>query len=391
VAPAPELVFDPFSQEAMEDPYPTYRRLLEEAPVYRNAERDFWALTRHADVQAAARDWETFSSRDGVDLSRSVGLAGPGGFLDMDPTRHDELRRAIRDRFTPKAILELEDAVRTHASTIVDRFAERVDADLAAELARPLPLRMICALLGFPSEDDARLQSWFDAMVRRIPGTTEVPQEARDAADAMREYIDSAAADRGRRPGEDVLSALVAAECSGEISSQERTGMCVLLFLAGISTAAGLISTGLWLLSLHQAERAALIQDLELAPAAVEELVRHVSPVQALARTATRDVELHGTPIPAGARVLLVFGAANRDPRRFPEPDVLDLQRPKSRHLGFGEGIHFCLGAPLARLQMRVVLEVLLPRIPSYAVSGEVRWMTTPGDRGLERLPVTLR
>jgi cytochrome P450 len=227
-------------------------------------------------------------------------------------------------------------------------------------------------------------------MVRRIPGTPEVPQEARDAADAIREYIDAAADDRTRRPGEDVLSALVVSEQAGEISSQERTGMCVLLFLAGISTAAGLISTGLWLLSSHQDQHATLLQDPGLAPAAVEELVRYVSPVQALARTTTRDVELHGTPIPEGARVLLVFGAANRDPRPFPDPDVLDLQRPKSRHLGFGEGIHFCLGAPLARLQMRVVLEVLLHRIPVYEVSGEVRWMTTPGDRGLESLPVTL-
>jgi cytochrome P450 len=390
VAAAPELVFDPFSQEALEDPYPIYRRLLADAPVYRNPDRDLWALTRYADVQAVARDWETFSSRDGVDLSGSVGLAGPGGFLDLDPVRHDELRRVIRDRFTPKAIGSLEEEVRSHVRTLTERLVTNGEGDFGADLARPLPLRMICALLGFPPDDDARLGEWFDAMVRRAPGMAGVPAEARTAADAMCEYLDAAAAHRARRPGEDVLSALVTAERDGVISSQERTGMCVLLFLAGISTAAGLISTGLWLLALHEDQRAALVRDPSLIPQAVEELVRYVSPVQALSRTTTEAVELHGVRIPERARVLLVFGAANRDPRKFQDPDALDLRRLKTRHLGFGEGIHFCLGAPLARLQMRVVLETLLPAIPRYELAGEVRWMTTPGDRGLDSVPIRL-
>jgi cytochrome P450 len=388
VPAAPDFVFDPFSREALEDPYPIYRRLLDEAAVYRNPDRDFWALTRYDDVQAAARDWETFSSGDGVDLSRSVGLAGPGGFLDMDPIRHDELRKVIREKFTPKAILGLEREVRTHVQGLIDDFIARGEADFAADLARALPLRMICSLLGFPMQDDPPLQGWFEAMVRRVPGRAEVPQEARDAAAAMRHYIDSAAAGRAGGDGGDVLTALVAAENAGEISPQERTGMCVLLFLAGISTAAGLISTGLWLLHLHSDQRAALVRDPGLIPDAVEELVRYVSPVQALARTTTREVDLHGERVPKDARVLLVFGAANRDPRRFERPDVLDVQRARARHLGFGEGIHFCLGAPLARLQARVVLEELLSAMPWYEVAGDVRWMTTPGDRGLDCLPV---
>ena len=385
-----EVEFDPFSLECLEDPYPTYRALLEDAPVYHSARRGFWALSRFADVQNAARDWETFSNRGGVDLSGSVSLVGDGGFLGMDPPRHDELRRIVRDRFTPKSILGLEGALRDHVGGIAARIVERGRADLASELARPLPLRTICALLGFPAEDDDQLGRWFDAMVRRVPGTSEIPAEARSAAEAMRAYLDEAAEHRSRAFGDDVFSALVAAERSGGLTREERTGICVLLFLAGISTAAGLVSTSLYLLSMHRSQRAGLVAHPAKIPGAVEELTRYVSPVQALARTTTRAVELHGSSIPEGGRVLLVYGAANRDPRRFPNPDDLELEREHSRHLGFGEGIHFCLGAPLARLQMRVVLETLLPSIPDFELAGPVRWMTTPGDRGLDSLPVEL-
>lgn len=208
--------------------------------------------------------------------------------------------------------------------------------------------------------------------------------EARSAAEAMRAYLDEAAETRSRELAEDVFSALVAAERSGALTRQERTGICVLLFLAGISTAAGLVSTALYLLSMHPGQRVGLVRHPARIPGAVEELTGYVSPVRALARMTTRGVELHGSLIPEGERVLLAYGAANRDPRRFPGPDDLELARERSRHLGFGEGIHFCLGAPLARLQMRVVLETLLPRIPDDELAGPVRWMTTPGDPGLD-------
>ena len=164
-----DIEFDPFSLESMVDPYPTYRALLADAPVYRSERRGFWALSRYADVQQAARDLDRFSSEGGVDLSGSVGLAGPGGFLDMDPPRHDELRRVVRGFFTPKAILSLEDQIRAHVEGLTTGFVERGTADLGVELARPLPLRSICALLGFPAADDAALGGWFDAMVRRDP------------------------------------------------------------------------------------------------------------------------------------------------------------------------------------------------------------------------------
>ena len=385
-----DLEFDPYSLQCLEDPYPVYRALLEDAPLYHSEKRGFWAISRHADVQRCARDWETFSSRSGVDLSGSVGLTGPGGFLDMDPPRHDQLRRIVRSHFTPKAIGALEDTVRDQVRVIGAEIRARGGGDLGRDLARPLPLRLVCALLGFPPADYGDLERWFDPMVRRAPDTTAVPASAHKAAEAMRGYIDDVAAHRARHPSDDLLSALVSAELRGELTVQERTGICVLLFLAGISTAAGLISTSLYLLEAHPVQRKALLREPAMIPTAVEELLRYVSPVQALARTTTRPVELYGSSLPEGARLLLVFAAANRDPRRFADPDKLHLRRKAERNLGFGEGIHFCLGANLARLQMRVVLDTLLPVMPEFSVSGPVKWLSTPGDRGIESLPVTV-
>jgi cytochrome P450 len=390
VGVAADTEFDPYSLQCLEDPYPVYLALLEDAPLYRSEKRGFWAVSRHADVQRCARDWETFSSRGGVDLSGSVGLAGPGGFLDMDPPRHDQLRRVVRSHFTPKAIGALEDTVRDQVRAIGAEIRACGGGDLGRDLARPLPLRLICTLLGFPSADYGDLERWFDPLVRRAPDTTAVPPRAHSASEAMRGYIDHVAAQRAQHPSDDLLSALVSAEQRGELTVQERTGICVLLFLAGISTAAGLISTSLYLLEAHPAQRTALLREPTIIPTAVEELLRYVSPVQALARITTRPAELHGSLLPEGARLLLVFGAANRDPRRFADPDELNVRRKAERSLGFGEGIHFCLGANLARLQMRAVLDTLLPAMPDFSVSGPVRWMSTPGDRGIESLPVTV-
>jgi cytochrome P450 len=384
---ATNFEFDPYSRESMEDPYPVYRKLLADAPLYYSETRGFFAVSRYDDVRAYARDWEVFSSRDGVDLSGSVGLAGPGGFLDMDPPRHDHLRKMVRDRFTPKAVQVLEQTARAEVELVTSRILASGGGDVAQELARMLPLTLVCRLLAFPERDREQLASWFDAMVRRAPGTAAIPASAQTAAATMRGYVENAARRADRGP-DSVLASLVAAERRGDLIRQELTGICVLLFLAGISTAAGLISTSLYLLATHQDQRVALLGDPGLIPGAVDELLRFVSPVQALARVTTRPTEIHGETLPEGARLLLLFGAANRDPRRFERPDCLDVTRTSRRNLGFGEGIHFCLGAHLARLQTRIVLETILARMPRYRISGPIRWMSTPGDRGLDSLPI---
>jgi cytochrome P450 len=247
---------------------------------------------------------------------------------------------------------------------------------------------MVCELLGFPDQDHPRLLKWFTDSLRRIPGQTEIPATAWEAAAEVRGYFASVADERRREPRDDVITTMVAAVDDGRISSQDLLGICYLIFLAGIETTASLISNALLLLHRHPDQRANLVDDLGGMRTAVEELLRFESPVQFIGRSATREVELHGGTIPVGGRVVLIYASANRDERKFADPDVLDLARPPGRHLAFGEGIHHCIGAPLARLEGRVGLEALLTRIPDYEVTGPVQRMYTHNAWGLERLPV---
>jgi cytochrome P450 len=383
-----DVIYDPFSVEMNEDPYPTYRRLREECPLHYNPERALWSLSRYHDIQAAARDWGTFSSLAGADLDETGKLIGEGDFLDTDPPHHDLLRKAVREHFTPKAIKSLEGRVRQRCDGLLGAFIDEGEADLAQAFAWPLPAGMVCELLGFPESDHAELLRLFADSLRRVPGTSEVPPAAWEAATTVRRYFADVAAERAKRPRDDVMSTLARAVRSGEVSAEEILGICYLLFLAGIETTAALISNALLLLHENSDERELLARDLSLMPAAVEELLRFESPVQFIGRGTTREVELHGRVIPKGARVVLIYASANRDQRKFPDPDRLDIMREPGRHLAFGEGIHHCIGAPLARLEGRIGLEILLSRIPGYEVAGPIQRMYTHNAWGLERLPV---
>ena len=377
----------------LDDPYPTYRRLRDEAPVYHDERRDLWALSRFDDVHAAARDWETFSSSaggTGNDVDDTYQLFAPAGDLaGSDPPLHLRLRGALRLAFSPSAIrTRFEPIVRDRVRRLIDGFADADSADLAHDLATPLPALTMFSWFGFPDRDHGQLLAWFEAMLRRVPGQRALPPIALDGRDRMREYVAAAAAERRARPREDLMTFLVQANEAGGISADELIGASMLFFMAGITTTSGLLSNSLLHLASFPDQRALIERDPTLIPAAIEELLRFDAPIQALARTATRDVELHGTVIPAGARVGLYFGSANRDERRWPDPDALDVTRKPERHVSFGEGIHHCLGAPLARLEGRIALEELLVRIPPYAVNGPIVRIQTPTDRGLERLPV---
>jgi cytochrome P450 len=374
----------------LDDPYPVYRRLRDEAPLYHDEEYGVWAFSRFEDVYRVARDWETFSSREGNDLDDGHQLFEPAGDLaGMDPPAHTRLRAALRLAFSPSRIkARFEPEVRLKARRLIDRFADRGSADLAQELARPLPAEMICTWLGFPDEDHPQLLDWFSHMLDRVPGQRALPGSALDARDRMRAYIQEAAAERRTSSRDDLLSTIVQAEAAGTISRDEIVGCSVLLFMAGITTTSGLISNSLLNLDRFPDQRDLLRREPERMPAAIEELLRFDAPIQALLRTTTRDVQESGAVIPAGARVSLIWASANRDERRWPDPDRLDIDRAPERHISFGEGIHHCIGAPLARLEASIAFEELFARIPSYAVTGPIRRVTTPTDRALESLPV---
>lgn len=386
----PAIHYDPFSPEMHEDPYPTYRLLRDACPAYHNEERGFWALSRYADVQAAARDWGTFSNRAGVDLGEYAGQYGNGDFIETDPPDHDRLRNVVRHAFTPKHIRTLEDAVRVKATELLDQAAQQDPPDLAADFAWPLPVQMISEILGVPGADRQTVYEWTVAFLAKAPGKDAPSREALDAIEAFQAYFEGLARDSQSSPTNGLIDDIAAAVQSGEMRADEICGMCTLLFAAGMETTASLVTNALVLLDRFPDQRRKLIEDPSLIPTGLEEILRYESPVQSLGRVTTREVEIEGAVIPAGERVLLLWGSANRDERRYDDPDVLDLTRSPKRHVAFGDGIHHCLGAPLARLEGKVALELLLERIPEYEVVGPIRRADSHHARGLARLPVRL-
>lgn len=382
--------YDPLHM--IDDPYPLYKILRDQHPVYHNAERGFWALSRYADVQSASRDWHTFSSAHGVDLDDTgAALFIPGSMVDADPPLHDRLRAILHRDFRPAEIKAvLGPRVRHKTVTLLEALAGRVSADLAQDLAFPLPAAIICGWLGFPEDDHPQLMEWFNRMVRRTPGATTIPAAARAARTAMAAYLEAALAQRRSAARADLLSTLERAERDGLMMREEVIGMCIHLFFAGINTTVGLLGTSFHLLARDRELRRLLATEPQRIPAAVEEFLRVDAPIQWLVRWTTRAIALHDQVIPAGERVLLLWGSANRDERRWSNPEQVDLTREPQRHLAFGEGIHHCLGAPLARLEAQIALEELLARFPAFELNGPVMPLFTPGERMLERVPVSL-
>jgi cytochrome P450 len=389
---AAELVYDPFAELGVEDPYPLYTRLREEAPAYHNPDRDFWALSRFDDVQAAARDWETFSSEPCVDPDYVGVRLRLNSFLDLDPPMHDLLRRIVKAHFTPHAIREMEVTTRGVANELVAAFLAAGEADLARDFAWALPLRVTMSLLGLPREDFPFLRDTFEGLWRDNRLWIEPAPDApsRVAAAQIHEYFGALLLERERQPAGDVLTTIAAAHANGEFALEVLAELAIVLYIAGYETTANLLSNSLVHIAEHSDQRAWLIANPDRFADAVEELLRFDAPVQVLARNTTTVVELHGETLPAGARVLLLWGAANRDPRRYENPDRLDLGRPALRHLSFGNGIHHCLGAPLARQEARVALSTLLARAPDYMISGPVvRNTNMVSTRGIVSLPAT--
>jgi cytochrome P450 len=385
-------VFDPLAlaRDPGAGPYSVYERLRQEAPVFHSEAHGFWALSRFEDVRAASRDWQTFSNADGVDLDRLGTLVfGPGDFLDTDPPEHDELRAVVRSRFTPRSIAALEPMVEAHVAELLADLSAAAAPDLAEHLGWPLPCRVMCSVFGFGAGDRSRVTALYRDSMRRDPGSLAIPADALAAAAEMRDWFVSEAHERRRRARDDLMTQFALSKPDGApLPDSKLAGMCFILFSAGIDTVASLLGSAALLLAEHPDQRRLLLERMDQLPASIEEVLRYESPLQFNARVTTRNVTVAGTDIPARERVLLLYGSANRDERRFDDPARFDVTREAKRHLAFGEGIHFCIGAPLARLEARVALRALLARTPEYELSGPPEWMPAYNMRSLVRVPV---
>jgi hypothetical protein len=385
--------YDPYAYEVHEDPYPVYRALRDEAPVYRNEGLGFWALSRHADVLAAFKDIETFSSRHGVSVDQDVfheHADATMSFLAMDPPRHTRMRALVSRGFTPRRVSELEPRIRAIAREHLDACAGRGRCDFIADFAGKLPMDVISELLGVPASDRPTLRAWADTVVHRDEGVRGLPEAAAHAALRMLQYFNEMLAASRRNPRDDLTGALVAAEIDGDrLSDREIIGFLFLMIVAGNETTTKLLGNAVHWLSRNPGERERVRRDPALIPLWVEETLRYDNSTQALARLVTRDLELHGEKLRAGDKVVLLVGSANRDERAFPEPDRFDLLRNTQKSLAFGQGTHFCLGASLARLEGRVALEEVERRLPGWQVepAGSVR-VHSVNVRGFAALPV---
>ena len=388
------LSFSPYDYEFHNDPYPVYAWLRAEAPVYRNDELDFWALSRYDDVLTGFRDHAAFSNANGVMIERSMWTPDASRFLSflaMDPPDHTAMRGLISRAFTPRRVAALEPRIREIAGKYLDAAVERGTFDFMTELAAALPLDVISELIGVPEADRAQVRRLVDQMLHREEGMRGVPPAAVEAGMLITEYYLSLIAARRRVPAEDLLSALVDAETVGTpLSDADLVAFLFLLVAAGIETTTHLLGSAWYWAWRNPAQRSAAFGGN--ITGWIEETLRYDSPAQLVARMAVTDLDLHGVRVPAGAKVLLLPGSANRDDRVFVAPDSYDLGRDTSKLISFGGGRHFCLGAPLGRLEAKVVLEQLVARVrPDYEIDPDrVCRVHSVNVRGFSSLPTSV-
>jgi cytochrome P450 len=362
-----------------------YRELRDQQPLARSP-AGFWAVSRFEDVFAIASDPATYSSE------RT--LISPPGLVptiqSLDPPRHDRLRALVSLAFTPSRVRAMEPRVREIARVLLEPLLEAGRGDLLAQYARHIPSQVIGEMIGIPGERIPYFLHWTEAMVALPEGQTQAEAIENPAASIYAEFARLLEERRRERRG-DLMSALIDARLDGqELTQEELLGFCFVLVVAGNDTTTNLIANGAVLLAEHPDQRRLLAQDPALLPDAIEEMLRYEAPAQALPRRLTRDAVLHGQTLREGEQLFLLFGSANRDEREFEDADRFDVRRRSKRHLAFGQGIHFCLGKSLARLEARVAFEELLASAPDYELAGPAPWLPSMWARAHARVPIAL-
>ncbi|MGW2492843.1 cytochrome P450 family protein [Streptomyces sp. NPDC001606] len=380
----------------IEHPYDAYRRLRDTAPVHRITGPDgtpAWLVTRYEDVRTALADPRLSLDKRHAAPGTYKGFALPpaldANLLNMDPPDHTRIRRLVGRAFTTRRVQQLRAPIRRTADRLLDALGPHGTADLIASYAAPLPITVICDLLGVPEEHRLDFRIWTDTLVAPDPAR---PEAARESVGAMLGFFTRLLAAKRAAPADDLLSDLIAVRDEGDrLSEDELMSLAFLILFAGYENTVQLIGNAALALLDHPDQLAALRKDPAGIPAAVEELIRYEGPVLlAIRRFPVEDVTIAGVTIPAGETVWVSPSAANRDPHRFPDPDRLDLSRDAAGHLALGHGIHYCVGAPLARAETEIALAALLERFPRLApAEEEVRWRPSMRARGLMALPVT--
>ena len=396
-----DVEFDPFSPTFFDDPYETYRRLRDEAPVYFSERYRFFALTRYADVVAAHKDWSTFSSAHGVDLTTLSTdpdlVASLRSIIMMDPPAHDRFRALVSRVFTPRAMQAMEPLVRRVVGTYLTALEGRRAFDAVGDLAGPFPVEIIAELLGVPAADRQQIRHWVDLMLHREPGDMRPTPTGIEASLALGGYFMALTAEKRVTPGDDLTSRLTQATVDrgdGEptgLDDAEIAGFAALLGGAGAETVTKLLGNAFVLFHRHPDQWRKVREDPTLIGPAIEEVLRFWPPSQYQGRFSKAPATVGDQVVPAGFPVLLVTGAATRDERFYDAPDAFRVERPPSQSLGFGVGVHSCLGAALARIESRVVLEEMVERWPRFQVDeAGLERVQMSNVAGFSRVPVVV-
>jgi len=395
------LHFDHYDHALQDDPYPTYARLRAEAPLFHNEEHDFWVMSRHADLHKAWRTDDVYSNRMGVTLDKSAWNENAHivmSFLGMDPPEQTRLRKLVSRGFTPKRVAEMEPRITEISLRHLEKALAKGEAegsfDWIVDFAGKYPMDVISELLGVPEADRDEVRRLADLLVVREDGLRDVPQAGMDASMQMFSYFADLLASRKKTPADDLVTTLLLAEDEGDrMTDGELTAFLFLMVVAGNETTTKLLGNAVCNLSQHPDQRDAVFADPELIAPWIEETLRYEASSQLLARQTLTDVTIDGITCPAGAQLLFNVGSANHDETVFSNAEEFDIHRDKAelaKHIAFGGGRHFCLGANLARLEAQIALKQLVERVSSIEVSGEPVRMYSANVRGYASLPVTV-